>query len=278
MMMADYPTGANEVKLADKVAAIIPLGDGEIDKGIAFFDTVLAGKGTYKYMKDRTKTTPADVITVVGGIAGTLGTTRDLRYVYYFKDADMDTGYTDGYIAHMDGSDMKAGKAGGCVLTDQLNSDQYGAPFSLNGSQVFWVSNIDDVDGVGQAWTAVPEGCANPHQFTDKVDFWFLHGNDGMVFSDEGALRYSTLKYLTFSNAGTSIGPAVTVQKQVNRVYGIVGNFDGLIFNIVNSDADKDGLYLYAKVPFAGPVNADGGVTVPHDAGAAPDVARDTRR
>jgi hypothetical protein len=49
------------------------------------------------------------------------------------------------------------------------------------------------------------------------------------------------------------------VQTQVSRIYAILPNFNGIIFTIVNSAAEKDGLYSYAKIPFKGPVT-DGGL------------------
>jgi hypothetical protein len=255
MTMADFPMGTGEVTLAPAVGAIVALGDGEIDKGVGFFDNVLASKATFKYMADpKTKAT----VTVASNIGGTLGVSRDLKLLYYYKDVNPDNGTTtDGYIAKMDGSENATG---GCTITDQLDSDQFGAPFTQNGSQIFWADKIDPVDGVGEGWTANPNGCLNKRKFSDKMDFWFLHGNDGMVYSDEGMADYSTLKYVTFPG-GNSLGQPVVVQQQVNRIYGVFGNFDSLIYSIVNSTPEKDGLYSFAKVPFAGPVGgADGGV------------------
>jgi hypothetical protein len=248
LMMADYPTGANEVALALKVGAIVPLAEGEIDRGVAFFDTVLAGKGSFKYLKDRTKTTPADVITVAAGIGGTLGISRDLRYLYYYKDADQDFGWTDGYVAHMDGSDMKNGKTGGCVLTDQLNSDQYGTSFLPSGGLIFWVDNIDKVDGVGQGWVANPEGCTGKQQFSDKIDFWFLHESDAILYSDEGTRDFSTIKLDTILGGTMLRGSPTVVQRQSDRIYGVLANWKAVVFNIVGAPA-SDGLY-FAKLPF----------------------------
>jgi hypothetical protein len=250
MTMADFPSGLNEKTLAPMVGAIQPLGDGDVDKGIGFFDNVVAGKATYKIMKDRN--VPTGTVTVITNIGGVLALSRDLKYLYFYKDFDMDNGSTtDGYIVKTDGS------ATPCTLTSTLESDQYGAPFTRNGKLVMWADNIDQIDGVGEGWAASPENCAGRKKFSDKMDFWFLHGDDGMVYSDEGVLDYSALKYMTFPMNST-VGTPTLIQQQVNRIYAILPNFDGLIYTIVNSSADKDGLYSYAKIPFKGPVTDAG--------------------
>jgi hypothetical protein len=252
MTMADFPSGLNEKTLAPMVGAIQVLSsDGMVDKGIGFFDSVVAGKATYKIMKDRTN--PAGVTTVITNIGGVLSLSRDLKYLYFYKDFDMDNGTTtDGYIVKTDGS------ATPCELTSTLESDQFGTPFTRSGQMVLWADNIDQIDGVGEGWVANPEGCTNKKKFSDKMDFWFLHGDDGMVYSDEGVLDYSALKYMTFP-MGKDVGSPNLIQQQVNRIYAILPNFDALIYTIVNSSADKDGLYSYAKIPFKGPVT-DGGM------------------
>jgi hypothetical protein len=245
MTMADFPTGANEVTLAPAVGAVVPLSDGDVDKGVAFFDNVLASKATFKYMADpKTKAT----VTVVNNIGGTLGVTRDLKLLYYYKDVNPDNGTTtDGYIAKMDGTDVGTG---GCALTTQTNSDQFGAPFTKNGSIVMWADNIDPVDGVGEGWWANPAGCTEKHKFADKIDFWFLKDSDGMVYSDQGLADFATLKFATFPGGTSVTFPGTVIQDHVNRIYGIVGNFQALVFTIVGSPPDSDGLYTWKKLPF----------------------------
>jgi hypothetical protein len=252
MTMMDFPTGANERTLAQGVGAIQVLAEAEVDKGIGFFDGVAAGKANYKLIKDRNN--PAMVTTIITNIGGVLAVSRDLRFLYFYKDFNMDNGSTtDGYIAKMDGS-MTAP----CALTTTLDSDQFGSPFTRNGSQVFWADNIDQVDGVGEGWTANPDGCTGKRKFSNKVDFWFMHGDLGMVYSDEGVLDYSTLKYAPFTG-GNSLGTATVVQPQVNRIFGILTDYQAVIYNIVNATPEKDGLYLFSKIPFAGPISGGGG-------------------
>jgi hypothetical protein len=242
MTMMDFPGGGNEVVLAPAVGSIQVLSESGVDKGIGFFDNVLAGKATYKIMKDRAA--PSQVVTVLTNIGGVRALSRDLRFVYYYKDFSMDTGTTtDGYVARTDGSQVS------CTLTTTLDSDQFGAPFTQNGALVFWADNIDQIDGVGEGWVANPDGCTGRKKFADKMDFWFLRNNDGMVYSDQAALDFATLEYLTFP-AGNSLSPPTAIQGQVNRIYAVLPDFKGLLFTVVNSPASSDGIYLYSKLPF----------------------------
>jgi hypothetical protein len=136
-----------------------------------------------------------------------------------------------------------------CTLTSTLESDQFGSPFTRNGQQVFWADNIDQIDGVGEGWMANPEGCAGRRKWADKIDFWFLRNNDGMVFSDQGMLDYASLEVVTFPG-GNTLGTPARIQGQVNRIYGVLPDFKGLLFTVVNSPPDSDGIYLYSKLPF----------------------------
>ena len=242
LTVMDFPSGANERTLAPMVGAVQVLADGAVDKGIAFFDAVIAGKANYKIMKDPTM--PTQVTTVITNIGGVVALSRDLRFLVYYRDFNMDNGSTtDSYVVKTDGSMTT------CTLTTTLDADQFGAPFTPNGSMVFWVDNVDQIDGVGEAWVANPDGCTGRRKYADRMDFWFLRGNDGMVFSDQGQLDYSTLEAMPFPG-GNSLGTATALQPQVNRIYGIVPDFKGILFTVVNSPASTDGIYLLSKLPF----------------------------
>jgi hypothetical protein len=254
MMMADFPAGTGETMLlAQKVGAFQVLADGEVDKGLGFFDNVQAGKASYKIMADRAN--PAGLVTVANNLSGVLGITRDIKYLYYFKEIEQNNGTTDGYIAKTDGSDAATG---GCTLTQNVFSDQFGSPFTPNGSMVMWADNIDPIDGVGEGWVANPAGCTMKRKWSDRVDFWFLFGNDGMIFSDEGEADSATLKYQLFPG-GTSMGTPVTVQKQINRIFALTPAFETALFVITGAAVEKDGIFSYAKFPFK-PGSADGGI------------------
>jgi hypothetical protein len=260
LAMADFPSGMNEVALAPTVAAfqVLVTGTGT-DGGIGFFDTVKSGTATYKIIKDRAK--PTEITTVVSAIPGILALSRDLKYLYYYKQFDPDNGTTDGYIAKTDGTGSS------CTLTTSTASDQYGTAFTPNGQQVFWVDNIDFAEGVGEAWVANPEGCTGKKKWADQMDFWFLHGDEGMVFSDSAGGEISKLKYVNFPN-GNSIGNPTLIQDQIARIYAISSDESMVLYNIAGSTAAQDGLFVY-KTPFApGGNGADGGA--PADSGTPP--------
>jgi hypothetical protein len=243
LTMMDFPSGGNEKTLAANVGAVQVLSDGgQVDRGVAFFDNVIAGKATYKFMRDRN--VPSQVTTVVTNIGGVLAVSRDLRFVYFYKDFDMNNGTTtDGYVVPSDGTQTV------CTLTTTLESDRFGTPFTENGSMILWADNVDQIDGVGEGWMANPAGCTGRQKWADGVDYWFPRANDGMVFSDKAVLDYATLEAMTFPG-GNSLGPAITLQPQVSRVYAVLPDFKALLFTVVNSPASSDGIYLYSKLPF----------------------------
>ena len=249
MTMMDFPSGANEKVLAPLVGAIQVLSEGEVDKGIGFFDNVVAGRATYKIMRDRN--VPTATTTVITNIGGVLAVSRDLRLLYYYRDFNMDNGSTtDGYMVKTDGSMEQ------CSLTTTLQSDQFGTPITQNGSMVLWADNIDQIDGVGEGWVANPDptgrnmqGCSGRRKFADRVDFWFPRANDGMVYSDQAVLDYSSLQSLPFPG-GNSLGTPTLIQNQVNRIYAILPDFKAILYTVVNAPAATDGLIMYSKLPF----------------------------
>lgn len=249
LVAADFPSGANEKVLVQKVGLFQALGDGTKDQGITFFDNIKTGTADYKYMRDPAK--PTEVITVATGIAGTISLSRDLRYVMFFRTSDEMTGLTDVWIAKMDASKPA------CALTGDPGASVYGPAFTPNGSLVMWVDNIDVAQGLGEGWVATPEGCAAKRKFADLIDYWFLHGNDGMVYSDEGGVDTATLKAATFPN-GTSLGAGTVIQRGINRMYGLLPEFDSVIYNVPRTPGPLDGLYSFGKLPF-GTKPGDGG-------------------
>jgi hypothetical protein len=242
LMMADFPSGANETMLlTQKVGAFQVLAEGAVDKGIGFFDTVLAGKATYKIMADRAN--PAGVVTVVNNMAGVLALSRDLKYLYYFRDVEPNDGTTDGYIAKTDGSNAATG---GCTLTAALTSDQFGPPFAPIGGLVMWVENVDVIDGVAEGWLANPEGCTNKRKWSDRADFWFFVGAAGLLYSDEGAAESSNLKHASL--AGSTVGAPTLVQRQIGRVFGLPVGLPAVLYTLIGTPP-IDGLY-FSRLPF----------------------------
>jgi hypothetical protein len=261
LTMAAFPGGTVETPLLPamtKVSEPIALGQGDIDSGISYTETSRAGVPVFKVLRDPTR--PETIVTVAQGVSGTLGLSVDLRFLYYYLQSDPNLRLTDGYIARADMSGPP------CNLTPNETSGLYGSPFTPNGSMVLWVDNVDTASGTGEAWVGNPDGCVNKRQWTDKIDFWFLHGNDGMIFTDNTLGSTASLQYVRFPD-GKSIGTPTLIQKQVGRYYAVAPDFGSVLYTIVGTGA-KGGLYLYKNIAL-GPGGGDGGVVAGGTDGAA---------
>jgi hypothetical protein len=248
------------------VGAYQLLFDGtENDRGVGYFDNVAVGMGTFKIMRDVAK--PDDVTTVIKNVSGAL-VSPDLRFVYFSQEFDQDTGTSDAFIIKTDGT-------GKCTLQSSPTTDIFGAPFTSNSSMVFWVENIDPLDGVGEGWMANPDGCTGKKKWApDGIDFWFISRSDGMVYSDHGDGDVATLKYVTFPG-GNTLGTPVEIAQQMGRVYGVMAGFEGVAFDITRG-VSFDGLYVYRDLPFkqsAAPQPDGGAPRVPDAAPAKLDTA-----
>jgi hypothetical protein len=234
LAMADFPSGGNEVVLAPMVASLQALSSAPgVDGGIGFLDGLKAGLATFKLLRDRSR--PTEITTVVQGIPGTTALSPDLRFLYYFKQSDPDTGLTDGYIARTDGSGVT------CALTTTVTSSGFFGPaFTASSGLVLWADNIDVNTGVADGWAANPDGCTGKRKWGERVDFWFLRrpgaaaagSIDGMVFTD-GAMDPDTasLKATTFPG-GTTVGVATLVAAQISRTFAPLPALEGVLFTL----------------------------------------------
>jgi hypothetical protein len=255
LTMADFPSGLNEVTLLPNVVVFQALSTGPgVDGGIGFFDTLTTmGTATYKIIKDRAM--PAAITTVVTGVPGILALSRDLQFLYFFRNADPVTPrLTDGYVVKTDGISPP------CTLSPTTTSDQYGTSFTPNSQMVMWVDNVDINEQAGQGWVANPVDCTK-RMFSQGIDYWFLHGNEGMVFSDSAMGAASKLKYVTFPG-GNSIGTPVLIQDQIVRVFGVAVDQSFVLYNIAGTTGQADGLFAF-KTPFVGTGLTDGGPPPP---------------
>lgn len=243
LTMSDFPLGGNEKVLAPNVGAFQLLFDGtEKDRGIGFFDNIVRGRGAFKIIKDRNN--PMNVIRVVPNVSGVV-VSPDLRFALYNRDFDENTGLADVFIAKTDGTVP-------CTLTTSLEADVFGKPFTFSGGLVFWADRIDLFTTVGEGFVANPDGCTNRRKWTDGMDFWFLHPY-GMVFSDEGDGEVATLKHVAIPG-GSQMGTPVRVQSQIRRIFSLLPDFSGVIFEIGSGQAAVDGIYL-EKLPFTAPAS-----------------------
>jgi hypothetical protein len=241
LMAADYPSGANAKVLAPDVGIFRLLFDGtDTDRGLSFYDKIAVGKGTFKLMRDTSGATPA-VTKVVENVTGAL-LSRDLRYAMYSTTVNDQFGTTDALLTRTDGS-------GGCTLVTTDTTAGYGSAFPPGAGQVFWADNLDPLEDVGEGWTANPTNCSGKRKFADGIDYWFMAGNKGMLFSDSGLGNDATLRYTVFDNGGAGFGAPVEIQKRMQRFFTVTSEFDLALFAI-EALTSYDGLYGY-KLPFA---------------------------
>jgi hypothetical protein len=262
LMMADYPGGTNPVQLATGVASLQALAIGDNDAGVGFLETPKPTGATYKHIRDRNN--PAQVQTVVPNLAGLVGLSPDLRYVYYYRGIDQQNSVdnliiSDAWIARTDGTGQP------CALATFPSAAQFGAPFSPSGKLVFWVDNINVTNFTGEGWVANPEGCVSKRKWGDAVDFWFIHGDDGMVFSDTTDDVSAVLKSVAFPG-GDSVGTPNVIQVGVDRNFNLM-DFRAILYGLADSTSAKKTMYAYTRLPFGG-LTADGGATPAPDAGA----------
>src|SRR6185369_17747394 len=67
LMAADFPGGGNPTMIATQVGLFSTIGGGALPSGVAYFDQVTGGKGTYKIVRDLTK--PTEAVTISQNVA-----------------------------------------------------------------------------------------------------------------------------------------------------------------------------------------------------------------
>jgi hypothetical protein len=275
LYMADFPAGTNEVMLA---SANIPSGNTKgvgayrmlIDqdgagKGIGFLTDVVLGKGNYKILKDPADlVSPTAVINVINGSLGLPLPSGNLIHSYYATtQADM--------IATTDSNVTKNDGTVGCSLQSQPTSALFGFPFTKSAALAFWMDNYDQATDSGQGWMASAANCQGKRMFTSNVDYWFVNGDDALLYSDEGDGQTAALKYAPITNLST-VGTGQPIQRQINRTFWILPNYEGVIYGITSTSAAANGIY-YAKLPPEGAPPATDASTPADAADAAVDVA-----
>jgi hypothetical protein len=130
---------------------------------------------------------PAGVISVVDDL-GTLPTySPDLRFFYLARAEDF-FGTSDSWITRADGTQP-------CALTQSTESALFGYPFTSDSSLVFWMDNYDFGTDAGEGWVANPDGCTSKRQFSTAIDFWFVDGARGLLYSDDSDGQRVTLRW-----------------------------------------------------------------------------------
>lgn len=255
LYMANFPDGADQEELlSERVGEFQILADvEEKDRGVVFLDDFKASRGNLKLIRDVTMPQTSQV-EVVKSIAGLPIMSTDLSKSFYVKEFDEMTELSDAWV-----TSNQSPKP--CALTTTTEADIFGAPFNRSGNLVFWADRIDELTDSGEGWVAQADGCAMKRKFSDAIDFWFIYGDQGMVYTDGSDGELVSLRVLKFTPDGKGLESTrgTELQKSLERIYAILPNFEATVFAISASNDDRqNGLYTL-KLPFDPPVGADAG-------------------
>ena len=257
LYMSDFPAGTNPVKLASSLLSggnvggvagydVVPTKDG---KALGFVSLVqkftadmATGKVTdeYRIIKNPAASLEdkANVLPVLENSPTIPSNSPDLRYGWYFKERNATLqGITDSHIVRNDGS-------GECALSSNATSSIFGAPFTDSANLTFWIDNYDQDTDTGDGMLANPADCSGIKRFSTKTDWWFVKGDEQILYADDVDQSTSTLKVAKLVNG--DLGPPLVIQKQVERSFRILLNQDAVLFRIESSSPTIDGLYYYS--------------------------------
>jgi hypothetical protein len=213
--------------------------DLDRDAGLAFVGPVFAGRGDYRIMKDPggSADDPANVVTVVRDISLRRSPvfTSDLAYLYYVTTVNEAVGTTNSLVAKRDGT-------GACALTTSLDSYLFGYPFATPAGPALWMDNFDQATDSGEGWLANPAGCGGKRRFATNIDFWFTNNRDLVLYSDSSDGRSVSLRAARLTGGAWPEAPA-TMATGVGRIYHVVGDFQGVLYQVDSLDEGTSGIY-----------------------------------
>jgi hypothetical protein len=272
LWMADFPTGANPVRIASPLVA-----SGSMN-GVAAYDLVLNKEGKLAwvaFMQAYNGTTgnfrilknpagnledPMNVVKVLDGMPILPSNSPDLKHGWYFLSrSEGDAPTTDSRVLHYDGTTA-------CALSQATNSSIFGAPFFENSGLALWVDEYDSVTDTGTGYSAKPNDCTGKKRFASKVDYWFPRGDEQLVYTDAVDGPRSELKIAKVANGELQNGELI--QKGIERFFQLLPQQEGAIFRIESTMESANGLYYYKLPASSSPPAGDAG-TPPGDAGAS---------
>jgi hypothetical protein len=283
LWMADFPSGANPVKLSStKVSsgnqvgvtdfAMVPTQlppnspPGTVPK-LAFVNILqklgMDGKGEVVSIKNPAMSLDdaANVPMVLQSSPGLPFNSPDLRYARYVDGQSMAVqGLTDSHILKYDGSPP-------CVLTSSLTSSIFGFPFLENAGLTFWVDNYDQNSDTGEGWVGDPKDCTSKkRRFSTAIDYWFVKGDEQLVYTDDVHNDVSTLRIAKIVNG--DLGAGEQIQTKIERkAWALLPGQESILFEIKSTNIDVNGIYYY-KVGAGGGAGDAGTPPAPADAGA----------
>jgi hypothetical protein len=252
LYMADFPSGANPVRLASSL-----IGSGS-QQGVAAYDLIVTKQGTlawialmqafdgtsgvFKILKSPAASLedPGNVVKVLAGAPVLPTNAPDLRHGWFFLNRALGmTPTTDSRVLHYDGTP-------GCTLSVAPTTTLFGAPFSDNSALSFWVDNYNVDSDTGDGMTASPTDCSSKkRRFALNIDYWFPKGDEQLVYTDDVTGTRSTLRVAKIVNG--ELGPGQVIQRQIDRFFLLLPDQEGVVYRLASGSAD-DGVYYY-KLP-----------------------------
>jgi hypothetical protein len=237
LVMADFPTGANPVVLQPRVGRFSLLGaPGGPDQGIGFLQDMSGFTGTFRILRDRAR--PEAAVTIDSGIDSVV-VSPDLTYSFFERPYDV--GNQAGFIGSNDGR-------GVCVLSAKPSFSAFGITFASDPRLVMWGEDAPERQAESDGWVADPEGCTGKRRFA--INLAYLRGaGRGVVYGEEeGDTGVMTLKHAGFTAGGLDETAATTLGHQVEPNVAVVDE-RYVVFSIVRSAAEHQGLYVYGPLP-----------------------------
>jgi hypothetical protein len=106
---------------------------------------------------------------------------------------------------------------------------------------MFWMDNFDAATDSGEGWVANPDGCASRRKFSNAIDFWFVDGAKALLLSDDSDGQRVSLRYAPVQSG--QLGMPALAQRQIDRMFAVLPNFEAVLFSITSSQATVDGVY-----------------------------------
>jgi hypothetical protein len=242
LAMVALPLG-KEVVLANNVGDFktfdTPAGP---DRGLMFRQDVKADVGTLKLVKDLTLPASGDnLVEVAPGATSNWEISADNRFVIFSKQ-QME-GMMDAFIA-------KVGSPGACALSmDMTAADwNYYGPFQPQGKVAFWGGNVDPATGNVQGWYGDPDGCKTPRKFVERVRWWKVVGDNGLLYAQAPAETPQRLIYATFDAGAAWPGTGMTIASAVGENdFALVNNGEGVVFALASDEPATNGCYVWLR-------------------------------
>jgi hypothetical protein len=230
---ADFPSGANVIKLVTGIRDYLLLGDDTRDVGVAYLLGVGGFRSALRLLTDLGN--PASAVTIFeyeGELEG-IALSLDDRFTAW-----SDSRFNLRVVRH--------GDQVSCDLNTTARKDAFAPTFLKSAGLVFWKEDSDEGPDRLDGYLANPDGCTGKRRFGLAVDFTIPIGDRAVVFGDEldSDRGLVTLKYVPI--AGGKEWPAT----EPFRIHDRVDNSSVIVLS-------EDPLLLLFRVLGATPADAE---------------------